>query len=452
MPTLTNPGAARSPRRTAAALTAVGGACATLLACQSHLDLPSDRSWQSTHFDYRTRAADTSVCPDILGPLEDHFAVLQGTLGFDWPAGQRVTYYKFLDSADFSANADCGAGAGGCAPGASVRSTNGLDTHELIHAYLSGSGDPPPILVEGVAVVLSCTADSYASPKPTQTWDQLATVAFSAGDTVTVYNTGAWLVGYLLDAFGAGPFLTLYRTLPHTADATAMDAAIQNIYGQSLSTIWSAALGESQPRNSCVWQCSQPALTLDGNAFDTSAGVCGVDVERPFTLPSEAVISFFAKGPAISLGPCGRSNPPGGVLNGGLTGGLMALYDLPAGSYYLEYSPTPGTLTPTADASAALNPVCASATDVAALTAPTLFVAVPPSGPNWFLPLPPPLADGKPPLIQPVLTAATVSLCVSCDAASCTDPAQAGPWSSGQVVNIQTDPTQPFNRFIFSWY
>jgi hypothetical protein len=427
-------------------------AFATLTACQSNLNLPSDRSWQSTHFDYRTRASDISVCPDILGPLEDHFAVLQGYLGFDWPVGKRVTYYKFLDSADFSANADCGTGAGGCAFGPDVRSTNGLDTHELVHAYLAESGFPPSILVEGVAVVLSCTADSYASPKPTQTWDQLAAVEFSASDTTTVYATGAWLVGYLLDAFGPERFLTLYRTLPPTAGAAKMDAAVQNIYGQSLSAIWTAALSQSQPRNSCVWQCSRPEIALDGVAFDTSAGVCGVDVERTFAIASESVISFLAKGSAFGLGPCGQSDPPRIVLNGGLTGGLLAFYDLPAGSYYLEYSPVPGTMTPTGDASSALNPVCASSTDVAALSAPTMLVAVPPSSPNWFLPLPPPLADGKPPLIQSVQTATNASLCASCDPTSCVDASKAGAWTSGTVINLETDPTKPFSQFIFSWY
>jgi hypothetical protein len=427
-------------------------ACASLSACGDDLNLPSGRDWQSAHFDYKTRDADSSICPDVLGPLEDHFAVLQSYLGFDWPAGARVTYYKFIDSADFSANAVCGAGAGGCAAGPSVRSTEGLDTHELVHAYLSGTGDPPPVLVEGVAVVLACNADSYTSPKPTQTWDQLAGVAYSASDTVTVYATGAWLVGYLLDAFDPHQFLALYRALPHNADAAAMDAAVQSIYGQSLAAIWTAALSESQPRNSCPWQCSRPAIALDGTAFDTSAGVCGVDDERVFTMPSAAAISFLAKGAPFTLGPCGQSNPPRDILNGGLAAGLQAFYELPAGSYYLQYSPAPGTMTPIGDASAVLNSVCTSATDVARLTAPTVFVAVPSSSADWFLPLPAPLADGKPPLTQSLLTATTASICGSCDATSCTEASKAAPWATGQVVDLPTDATVPFSRFILSWY
>lgn len=89
---------------------------------------------------------------------------------------------------------------------------------------------------------------------------------------------------------------------------------------------------------------------------------------------------------------------------------------------------------------------------MAALTGPTMFVAVPPSNANWFVPLPPPLADGKPPFVQSVQTATTASLCATGDTTSCTDPSTAGAWTSSAVVDLGTDSTQPFSRFIFSWY
>jgi hypothetical protein len=201
-----------------------------------------------------------------------------------------------------------------------------------------------------------------------------------------------------------------------------------------------------------VWHCSQPAIALDGQPFDTSAGVCGVDSHRTFTTSSAQAISFLAKGAAFGVGPCGQSNPPNDVLNGGLTGGLQALFYLPADSYFLAYSPAPGTMTATGDAAGVLNTVCASATDVTALSAPFVSVAVPSSSPNWFLPLPPPLASGKPPLVQSVLTATTASLCGSCDPTSCADPSMAGPWTSSAVVDLPTDATVPFSRFLFIWH
>jgi hypothetical protein len=75
--------------------------------------LPSDMRFQTAHFDYLTRASDDSICRDLAGPLEDHFAALQAYLGFDWPTRQKVTYHKFADGADFAANNQCPTASGG---------------------------------------------------------------------------------------------------------------------------------------------------------------------------------------------------------------------------------------------------------------------------------------------------------------------------------------------------
>ena len=45
--------------------------------------------------------------------------------------------------------------------------------------------------------------------------------------------------------------------------------------------------GRGSPRNTCIWQCSGPPIVLNGQPFDT-AGVCGVDTTRPFSLAAEA--------------------------------------------------------------------------------------------------------------------------------------------------------------------
>jgi hypothetical protein len=431
-----------------------------LAACSSGNNLPSDLRFRTAHFDYYARATDDTICPDLAGPLEDHFATLQSYFGFDWPAGRKVTYYKFADMADFAANDDCPAEAGGCTNSYSdVESINGLDVHELVHAYLFATGYPPQVLVEGVAVALSCTAtvNSYFTEKPTDTWDQLAGAMFSTQDPVTVYRDGSWLVGYLLDVYGPQPFMTLYTSLEAGVDATTMDAAFQKIYGQSLADIWAAVLADSQPRNVCIWQCSRPPIALDGSALDTT-GVCGTDSEQPFTLTEESVVSFSTTGANIQLGPCGQVNPPPDLRNGRFTGGVMALYDLPAGSYFLEHNPLPGTITAGLDP-AALSQTCASATDLAALSnAAMLYVAVPPAQTTWFLPLRAPLADGAPPSAYPVTAAPTLDLggytevCDGCDQSTCTSTTQTlPPWSSGQVVRYTTYNTGPFSEFEIYW-
>ncbi|HEY6476518.1 MAG TPA: hypothetical protein VI456_08030 [Polyangia bacterium] len=419
-----------------------------LAACGGE-NLPSELRFQTAHFDYRTRASDDAICPDLAGPLEDHFATLQTYLGFDWPAGRKVTYYKFADSADFAANNQCPTGSGGCTSEQSdVESVNGLDTHELVHAYLFPTGYPPRVLVEGAAVALSCTSVGYQ--KPTETWNQLADDMFSASDTVTVYQDGAWLVGYLLDTFGPQLFMTLYATVPSNADATTMDAVFQTVYGQSLADLWAAALADGQPRNVCVWQCSRPPIALDGSSFDTT-GVCGTDSERPFTLTAESVVSFATTGADLQLGPCGQVEPPTDGFNGGLPGGAMALFDLPAGSYYLEHHPLAGTITAGIDP-AVLSPTCASATDVAALKADVIYVSVPSSQPTWFLPLRAPLADGSQPGFEPLNSGVYPDICSSCDLTDCIGTNEIPPpWASGQVVRFTPIPAQAYSEFAIGW-
>ena len=418
---------------------ALGLLFAGLSACDGNYDFPADRRWTSAHFDYLSRASDDAICPDVLGPLEDHFAELQGYLGFDWPQGQKVTYEKFIDEVDFGAHQSCGGVHEGCALGTTVESPLGLDPHELVHAYLSLTGFPPTVLDEGVAVALACQSSLFAQ-KPTQTWDELASASYSADNAV--YYAGTWLVGYLLDVYGPRSFLTLYRTLSSAADAATMDAAFRTIYGVSLSAIWTAVLGEDQPRNVCIWQCSRPPLALDGVPVET-AGVCGVEGAFPFTSASESTISLATTGPGFSVRPCGQVPLPN-VLTGA---SVLGLYDLPAGSYFVDVSPTAGTLTGSSDVSGALTPTCAAATDVAALGAGDVFAMVPSTKPSWFLPLPPPpILDG-----QPLTPSVAALICASCDPASCVSSSQAGPWQAGQVLNIATDPSHPFAQVFLSW-
>jgi hypothetical protein len=217
-------------------------------ACDGNYDLPADRRWTSAHFDYLTRASDDAICPDVLGPLEDHFAELQGYLGFAWPDGQQVTYEKFVDGVDLANHNSCGGPGQGCTQGTTVESSLGLDPHELVHAYLGMTGYPPTVLVEGVAVALACGSGLFAQ-QPTLTWDQLASAGYGAGNAV--YYAGTWLVGYLLDVYGPRPFLTLYRTLSHTADSATMDVAFRTIYGIRLSAIWTAVLADLAGDQGC---------------------------------------------------------------------------------------------------------------------------------------------------------------------------------------------------------
>jgi hypothetical protein len=432
------------------------GAASALAACDGSYDQPADRHWPSAHFDYLTRAADDTTCPDILGPLEQHFAELQGYLGFEWPDGRKVTYEKFVDQADYQAHAGCPAGAGACTEESTVETSSGLELHELVHAYLWPTGYPPPVLVEGVAVVLSCTSAlyGYSYVKPSEDWTALPSLSFTTADPDDVYVAGAWLVGYLLDEFGPQPFMTIYHTLRVGDDAATMDAAFRSTYGQSLAALWAAALADSHPRNVCIWQCSRPPIVLDGTPID-AAGVCGAgDVFHPFTLASASTVGFSVTEALVGLGACGQVPVTPGAFSGAGAVPALSIYALPAGSYFLDYeevSGAEGTVAGTADFSPPLAPTCAAA-NAAAVDAADVTLTIPSSQPNWFWPLPPPPSPGQmlsvfPPFDVP----ATAAICASCDPTSCVDASQAVPWASGQMLNFETNSSEPFNRFILNW-
>jgi hypothetical protein len=436
------PRGAEAAARVTARAAFTAGVLGALLGCDGRgSDLPREVRWSSEHFDYWTRASETGACADVLTPLERHFATLESYLGFAWPAGKRVAYDKFVDGKDLDAHGGC-EGAPGCTYGSEIEVTGALDTHELVHAYLSETGTPPPVLIEGVAVALSCSAAYYAVPKPTIGWEALASLSEGPAD---VYPPGAWLVAYLLDAYGPGPFLNVYATLPYHASAADMDAAFRAGYGKSLADIWAAALAEDQPRNTCIWECSGPPLALDGQPFDT-AGVCGVDTKRPFALAEEATVAFTANGgTGLGLGPCGPVTPPAVVVFAIPT--VVTIFHLPAGRYFLENGYTPGTIVGTADASATLNPDCAAATDSSLLDVANIFVAVPPGDAPWFLALPPPT---KPTLA--VLEAGgdgAAALCTSCaTGAACTDlRSEAVDVAAGDTLRLTPDPKHPWSGF-----
>jgi hypothetical protein len=425
-----------------------------LAACDGTYDLPADNRWESSHFLYLTREADTSVCPDILGPLEENFSLLQSYLGFQWPSASKVIYEKMLDQADYFAHSGCSPDSGGCTTESTVESWAGFHLHELVHAYLWPSGSPPAVLREGVAVTLSCEASADASQKPSLTWDQLASLDVTLTDPAGAYDAGAWLVPYLLEQFGPQKFMTIYRGLASDADAATMDAAFRQVYGQSLESIWAAALALTQPPNVCLWQCSRPTLPLDGTPVN-SAGVCGAgDVFAPFTLTSQSALSLSATASFVEVRACSALPFPNLGFVGEPGVGALGLYELPTGSYFLDTNPSSasasGTVAVMLQPASTIAPTCTSqAMGSAALAdqAGAIYVAVPSSEPNWFLPLSQPLGGRTGFMVTTdPSSAVSATLCASCDPASCALPAGGPvPWTTGQTLKIETDPTQLFN-------
>jgi hypothetical protein len=130
----------------AAVATACGGTDDNLL--------PTDVHWSSEHFDYYTRAADSSVCESVTETLERHRRAVIEYLGLS-DGDAKVDYRKFRDARDYSSSSSC-PDAGACTIDARVETPWVMDEHELIHAYLAAVGRPPPLFSERVAQALSC--------------------------------------------------------------------------------------------------------------------------------------------------------------------------------------------------------------------------------------------------------------------------------------------------------
>jgi hypothetical protein len=439
----------RGTRALAIAVT-LAAASPLLAGCDGTADEPAGASWSSEHFEYLTRASDTTVCPDVLQPLEEHFALFENYLGFIWPAGRKVSYEKFADVADYKKHADCPSDAGACTAESTVFTPSVLDLHELVHAYLWPTGYPPTVLVEGAAETLSCySVDYVGGPKPALSWEQLV----NADYTTDAYRTGTWLVSYLVDEFGPQKFMALYARLRHDADAATMDAVVRELYGQGLAEIWAAALAEDRPRNVCPWQCSRPALPLDGTAVPTT-GVCGLEqLTRPFTLAAESTIGVSATAAYLELRACGQVPVPDLAFSSGASVPTTSLYHLPVGSYFFDYAAVPGTISARFEPAAVLTPTCAAASAIGPSDAPVAFVMVPSSEPNWFLSLPAPTPPNRFATATSVVDPPTsATLCASCDPAGCVSPGAGVPWQSGQVLNIATDPSAPFNTVTIGWF
>jgi hypothetical protein len=417
---------------------------AAVVGCDSSVDLPHDRLWSSANFDYRTRAVEAVACPAVLDALEQHLATMRAYLGFTWPASRRITYYKFADGADFDAHSDCGAHAGACASEAHVEAPDAFATHELIHVYLFPTGHPPMVLVEGAAVALSCGSAFYASQKPTTVgWQDLA--SYSAGQ-LEVYPPGAWLASYLLDVFGPARFMQLYGSVPFSATAADLDAAVQRIYGKSLADIWSDVLAEDQPRNTCVWECSGAPLALDGRPLHTE-GTCGVETNHAFTLAGDATLAFTTDAADQGLGSCGPGGPPPVTVLA--TPSAVSLYRLPAGRYYFHHGAAAGTIVAD-DVTTTLDTTCDASNGGALIAHPNVFISVPGSSAPWFLPRPPGLAHG----VAVSAVPGSAALCDSCaDPTTCTDTGQLGvPWAASQTLRLTPDPKRAWTSYLLDLF
>jgi hypothetical protein len=275
---------ARAPGLAAALLAGLALGCGPA----STAELPGDLTWTSTHFRYFARSTDADICDDLLTTLEDHFHLLQSRLGFAWPPGRVIDYYKYADDPDYLAHAPCPKGSGGCTTGTRIFTNSAFEKHELVHAYLLPTGEPPPLIAEGAAVALAC---NLAIPEtPTLGLADALSVVDALAD-LRIYQTGGRLVRYLLDTYGAERFMRLYGQLGWNAGFHDLDAQLRSIYGLGADALWAATLGTPA---SCPepYACSRPSLPLDGTTTMV-APICGLYGDyRVLELSADSVLAI----------------------------------------------------------------------------------------------------------------------------------------------------------------
>jgi hypothetical protein len=296
-------------------------------------DLPTERVWQSAHFTYHARSVDSAICGDLLGTLERHFSFFQNKLGLDWPADERINYYKFVDAEDFQAHAPCPQGAGGCTDGHGVYAYDPFEQHELVHAYLWSVGTPLTVVSEGAAVALAC--NQGIAETPSLSLADAVAVRESLDDQ-RVYDTGGRVVRYLLDRYGPAAFLRFYATTNKTSSFADLDQALLATFGSGVDEIWKATLGTHA---SCppAFACAKEMLSGDGTTVPVQP-VCGLQTDsRTFALSTGGDVAIAAPA-ATKVGSC-ESIPFAQTLtatNSGV-GPQVGLLQLAAGRYYLDF-------------------------------------------------------------------------------------------------------------------
>lgn len=320
---------------------------ALLAGCSEDLR-PSDRGWSSEHFRYHARDAERAVCEGVTGTLEDHYDSMRDALVFPWPREAAVDYYKYVSAADLRRNGNCTGANVSCYLGAGgIETADGMEEHELVHAYLGYLGDSHPALEEGVAEALSCGHQQRPRPAVTDLGELFEPSSWRGADASRLrdlYDTASWFVGYLLHTGTADQFIELYDVLAPGDGVQSVEIAFERVYGRSLEENWRTAMSVENPEIACyrIWECSAPAWQDDpldewGQACDQS------DRHRRLTLGEASLVTQTSPGSGLRLASCDyHRRVPHDALLDPLVGGNLGermFVALPPGEYFASASP-----------------------------------------------------------------------------------------------------------------
>ncbi len=251
--------------------------------------LPDQRVWESEHFLYHTFSDDDSVCEAVLDQLELHFDQNQEFLGFDWPSGKKIEYFKFRSEEEILNLGTCGEYPA-CAREGNVYSSETSHRHELTHAYMWREIYAPQFLAEGVATAMNCGAALSAW---VPAWEKVVAETTDEYQS-NLWQHGAWFVGHLLQHYPQGQFLDWYESVERGASALQISEAFEVVYGVSLGEVWSEATQYAGNRVQCVYltECSAPPASTNGQSNDLAMVCDGSGEYRTIEFEGKADILF----------------------------------------------------------------------------------------------------------------------------------------------------------------
>jgi hypothetical protein len=210
---------------------------------------------ESEHFIYYTRPGQR--IPDWAVELNE-LTYSRVTKQFPVAGATQIQYYKYPSQTDLQRV--FGRPRKGYAEqtdrGSVVHSVYSCYPHEIIHAITYPMGRPPALFEEGLAVaydwrfaieqgeVHALARERLVHRKLFPLHSILTTRDFQAYDSLTVYIEAGSFVKYLMDTYGPGKMRSLF-TVPRHGEPQEIEAAFQEIYGQSISEMeseWRAFL------------------------------------------------------------------------------------------------------------------------------------------------------------------------------------------------------------------
>ncbi|WP_437730550.1 hypothetical protein [Sorangium sp. So ce1335] len=269
----------------------------------------------SAHFRYHAREGDEHACVEVHDALERHLEMMTEYLEIEWPGDAIIDYYKFLDHDDYQDNSGCPERSGGCFGFGAVRASQAFDPHELIHAYtVTAWGNSTPMLVEGIAVALSCSP--WGLINRSRRWQDAFSMAAEAREDGYVL-AGALVTHLLTEHGGVKKLRQLYESLSVGSLELSVQAAFEDVYGVDLDTVWSTLLERPEiPACLPLWACAADELAASDEVGPTCAG----SGERVFHM--DAPSKLVTEGLRLRAVACDGSSI-NVRLSGGVDGGAV---------------------------------------------------------------------------------------------------------------------------------